>query len=97
MLHHQVLVVCHPEATAAERTALVEGLRALPAQIPSISTYDVSEDAGLAEGNAHIAIHATFSDETAWRAYLAHPAHRSLVDTLLDPIRASSMRMQWTA
>lgn len=94
MLHHHVLIECTADATAEQRRALVDALRSLPARIPQIASYEVHEDAGLAQGNAHVSIVASFADEAAFRAYVEHPEHVAVVTEHITPIKAGLMRLQ---
>lgn len=94
MLHHHVLVTFVPTATPPQHQAAAEALRALPATIAAIEAYEVHLDDGLAEGNAHLSIVATFADEAAWRSYVEHPDHVRVVAEHITPIWAASMRLQ---
>ena len=68
----------------ADLDGLVASLRRLPELIDEIRSYEVLADAGLAEGNAHVAVIGTFDDEAGWGAYLEHPEHQAVV---LEQIR----------
>lgn len=94
VLTHIVLVTVAEDASEEQVEALVEGLRALPAQIPEIARYEVHRDLGLAEGNAQVAIVAAFATPEGLATYIAHPAHRAAVRDLLDPISPSRLRIQ---
>lgn len=94
MLTHIVLVTIAPDTPEAQVTALVDGLRALPAQIPEIGDYQVGRDLGLAEGNAEVAIIAHFASPEDLATYIAHPAHQAAVRDLLEPISPTRMRIQ---
>lgn len=95
MLHHHVLITFVPTATPEQHRAVAEALRALPATITAIEAYEVHLDDGLAEGNAHLSIVATFADEAAWRAYLEHPDHVRVLNEHILPIRAAGLRLQY--
>ncbi len=92
---HVVLFTFTPEASPEQVDALVAGLAALPGQIPEIRGYDFGPDAGLRETNEEFAVVADFDDAESYKAYSAHPAHRRLVDELLNPIVASRHSMQY--
>lgn len=94
MLTHIVLVTIADDAPEAQVQALVDGLRALPGQIPEIGSYQVDRDLGLADGNAGVAIVAHFASPEDLATYIAHPAHVAAVRDLLDPISPSRMRIQ---
>lgn len=94
MLTHIVLISTSDDATDEQVEAVLAGLRALPEQIEAIATYDVGRDLGLAEGNATIAIQATFASPSDLDAYIAHPAHQQVVTDLIRPIATSVSRAQ---
>lgn len=97
MLTHLVLITV-PEGTADDRIdALVDGLRALPDQVEAIDTYRVERDLGLADGNATVAIQATFASPEALRTYIDHPAHQAVVTDLIRAIGATTVRAQVAA
>jgi hypothetical protein len=85
MIRHCVVVTVSPDTSDADRDGIVEALRGLPAQIPEIRSYEVGADLGLRDGNADIAIVASFDDEAGWRAYLSHPAHLQVIDQHFAP------------
>jgi hypothetical protein len=64
---------------------LVEALRGLPAQVPSLRSYVVGRDLGLAEANATVAVVADCDDEAGWRAYVDHPAHQQVLAERIRP------------
>lgn len=97
MLTHLVLITARPDATDEQVEAVIAGLRALPPQIAEIGGYEVGRDLGLAEGNATIAIQATFASPEDLQAYVGHPAHQQVVTDLIRPIAASVARAQVSA
>ena len=94
MLTHIVLITASDDATDEQVEAMVAGLRRLPEQIDAIGTYEVGRDLGLAEGNATVAIQATFASPAELQAYIDHPAHQQVVAELIRPIAASVSRSQ---
>jgi hypothetical protein len=97
VLTHLVLITARPDATDEQVDAVIAGLRALPPQIAEIGGYEVGRDLGLAEGNATIAIQATFASPEDLQAYVVHPAHQQVVTDLIRPIAASVARAQVSA
>ena len=94
MLTHIVLITV-TDGTPDDRVdALVDALRALPPQIDAIGTYQVERDLGLADGNATVAIQATFASPDDLRTYIDHPAHRAVATDLIRPIASSVARAQ---
>lgn len=82
MLRHLVLFVLDDRA---DIDRLVGSLRRLPDLIDEIRSYEVLVDAGLAEGNAQVAVIGTFEDEAGWRAYVEHPEHQAVVQQQIRP------------
>ena len=97
MLTHIVLITAADDATDEQVEAVVAGLRALPEQIEEIRGYEVGRDLGLAEGNASVAIQATFASPDDLEAYVVHPAHQQVVTELIRPFAASVTRAQVAA
>lgn len=60
----------------AERAALLEAIRGLPAKIPSLRSQELGESLGpaRAQGYTHVAL-GTFDDRDGLAAYLSHPDH----------------------
>ena len=85
-LTHVALFTWKPDVTEADIRALGDGLASLPGLVPGIQGYRFGPDAGLGEGNADFAVVAEFADVGAYRAYAAHPAHRDVIDRLVNPI-----------
>ncbi len=95
MLRHVVCFAWAESATPEQVDAVVDGLRALPAQIPEIRAYWVGADRGLVDGNGDLAVVADFDDVDAWRAYLAHPAHQAVAVERIRPITARRVAVQF--
>jgi hypothetical protein len=73
---------------------IVDALRELPAQIPELRSYVVGRDAGLAEGNATVAVVADVDDEAGWRTYTDHPAHRQVIAERIRPHLVARVAVQ---
>jgi Stress responsive A/B Barrel Domain len=65
--------------------ALVEDLRVMATEIPSIRRFDVGNDVGASEGNASIAVVADFDDQAGWQEYRDHPVHVALIAAKIRP------------
>lgn len=91
---HVVLFTFTAEATGEQRRAVLDGLAALPSQIPEIRGFRFGVDAGLAEGNADVAVVADFDDRAAYQTYARHPAHQALVAERIRPILAARAAAQ---
>lgn len=95
MIRHVVLFRWQAQTPDAAKTAVVDGLRALPAQIPQILRYEFGGDAGLSEGNFDFAVVADFADEAGYRAYAAHPEHQRLIQERIRPHLAERVAVQY--
>jgi hypothetical protein len=95
MLRHIVMLELKDGADA--RAAIVAALCALPADIPEIAALEAHTDAGLSAGNHDIVLTVDFADEAAFRAYLAHPAHRRVLQELILPAMAGMAAVQHSA
>ena len=78
----------------ADVAAIVASLRRLPDLIDHIRAYEVLADAGLADGNAHVAVICTFDDEAGWRSYVEHPEHQAVLQEQIRPHLTSRMALQ---
>ena len=95
MFRHVALFRFVPEATDEQKQAVVDGLRALPAQIPELLDYRVGPDAAVDAGNFDFAVVADFADAAAYRAYVVHPAHQAVATGSVRPILAERAAVQY--
>ena len=86
MLRHVVCLTFRAGTPPEAVDTLVDALRALPETIPEIRGSSTGTDAGLSDGNAHLAIVAEFDDADGWRAYQKHPEHQRVITELVRPI-----------
>ncbi len=86
MLRHMVLFDLADDADDAAVDAAVAALRGLAEEIDEVVELHVGRDAGLAEGNAGLALLVVTADAQAWRAYQAHPAHQEVVTQHVRPV-----------
>jgi hypothetical protein len=85
MFRHVVLLE-FDDTTSEEHIQLVASrLRELPAHLPSLRSYHVGRDLGLAAGNAHLAVIAEFDDTDGYIEYRDDPAHRRIIDEMILP------------
>ncbi len=87
LLTHVALFTWKPGTTDEQVAELSAGLAALPGLIPEIKGYRFGPDAGLAQGNVDFGVVAAFDSAEGYRAYAAHPAHRDVIERLIQPIR----------
>ena len=91
MLRHVVLLNLDADA---DLEGIVASLRRLPGLVDEIRTYEVLADAGLAEGNAQVAVIGTFDDAAGWQAYIDHPEHQAVVQEQIRPHLVSRSAIQ---
>lgn len=94
MIRHVAMFRWLEGTTADQVAAVAEGLRALPAQIASVRTYEAGPDLELGEGRWDFAVVATFDDAAGYQAYVDHPAHQAVATDLIGPIRADRAHAQ---
>jgi hypothetical protein len=94
MFRHISLLRWKPDATAAQRAAVPEALRALPSLIPTIRAYTLGEDVHETEGNYDLAIIADFDDKAGYIVYRDNPDHQRLIAELIRPILDSRAAVQ---
>ncbi len=93
-LRHVVTLTFRDDTTDEQLDTIVRGLRALPDAIAEIDEYVVGVDAGLAEGNATLAIVADFSSQAAYEVYRDHPAHQAVIHDHILPVIAGRSAVQ---
>lgn len=80
--------------TSAQIEAVRAGLSTLPGAVPSIRSYTHGPDARLGDGRWDYAVVADFDDASGFQAYVAHPAHVAVRDTLIAPLLADRANVQ---
>jgi hypothetical protein len=94
VFEHIGMLQLKPEATAAQRAAIVDGLNALTGLVPGLLEAHAAQDAGLREGNADIAFRMVFTDRAAWAEYGNHPAHVAVIHDRIAPVLAGKLFSQ---
>lgn len=76
MIHHVILWAFKDSVTAADRSAIVDAVRALDGQVPSLRSLAVGDNfsPARAQGYTHVLVE-TFTDCDALAAYATHPDH----------------------
>lgn len=95
MFRHVVCLTLRDDTPSEAVDEIVDALRALPPKIETIRSYSVGRDAGLAEGNAHVAIVADFDDAAGWRQYQEHPDHQRVIHELVAPYKSARSGAQF--
>lgn len=95
MIRHVVALTLLPEADAAARQSLLDGLLALPSLVPSIRHYSVGTDIGVNQGNADVIAIGDFDDVAGYLEYRDHPEHHRVIAELISPILAARSAIQY--
>jgi hypothetical protein len=95
MIRHIMLLTLRSDAPPDAAGTIVDALRALTGVIPSIRDYEAGVDLGIVPGNATVAATATFDDSAGYLEYRDHPAHRSVIERYIDPVRQSRAAVQF--
>jgi len=95
MIRHVVLFAWTSEATDKQKQQVAEELRALPPLITGLRSFQVGPDVGLIEGNFDFALVADFDDADSYLAYRNHPAHRAVVEQVIDPVAKQRVAVQY--
>jgi hypothetical protein len=95
MIRHIVLLTLRSGAPPEAAYQIVEALKSLPPVVPSIRDYQAGVDLGIVPGNSTIAATATFDDQAGYLEYRDHPAHREVIERLIDPVRESRASIQF--
>jgi len=95
MIRHVTLFTWTAGATDAQIREVATGLAALPPLMTGLRAYHFGPDAGLVRGNADFAVVADFDDAQSYLAYRGHPAHRAVVEQLVQPIAWSRVMLQF--
>lgn len=94
MFRHVVMFQWSPAAPETARGEAVEALRRWATQAATYGQVTVGTDAGLAEGNHHVAVVADFPDEASYRRYASDPDHLELVREHIAPLIDSRAAVQ---
>lgn len=95
MVRHVVLFRWKEGATPEQVDAVAAALGTLPGMIPGIRRFEFGSDLGLLPGRMDFALCADFDDEAEYLAYAEHPAHVEVMRRAIDPIRESTLSVQY--
>jgi hypothetical protein len=90
-----VLFAWIPEATDKQKHQVAEELGALPPLMTGLRSSQVGPDAGIIEGTFDFALVADFEDVESYLAYRNHPAHRAVVEQVINPIAKERVAVQY--
>jgi hypothetical protein len=92
---HIVLFRWKPDASPEAVAAAVEGLRALKAKIPGILDLSCGMNFSARSQGYETGLVVRFVDRAALEAYGPHPAHQEVVQSLIHPIRADIIAVDY--
>tara|TARA_R110000787_G_scaffold89099_1_gene188713 strand:+ start:210 stop:503 length:294 start_codon:yes stop_codon:yes gene_type:complete len=95
MIRHITLINFKADATQAQKEEALKAFQQLPQHIPGILEFHVGLDLGLLEGNASLAVQATFAKKEDFLAYSTHEAHGSVIFPVCGPIMAGYSTAQF--
>jgi hypothetical protein len=84
-----------PEANDQQKKQVTDELRTLPPLMTGLRSFLVGPDAGVVDGNFSFAVVADFDDARNYLAYRNHPAHRAIVEQVINPITRSRVAVQY--
>lgn len=94
-LIHIVLFKWKEDATPEAIEAVLTALRGLQGQIPGIVELTCGVNfSERSQGFTHGLV-VTFTDKAALETYGPHPAHRHVVETFINPIRADILAVDY--
>ncbi len=89
MIRHVVLLTWK-EGVSDEQIAKVnEAFTALPEKVPGIVNNSFGPDLSIFPGNADYVLILDVENEDDLQAYVAHPAHTELMESVTGPLMAS--------
>ena len=94
---HVVVLKLKPDATAEQKASILDGLAALPSQIPEILTFRVGLDLKLDPSGCHVGAVGTFESVDSYDVYAKHPAHVGVIEEHIKPVLEQRAAAQFTA
>jgi hypothetical protein len=87
VIHHVVLWAFKDSVPADDRAAIVDAIRALDGQVPSLRSLAVGLNVSpaRAQGYTHVLVE-TFADRDALAAYAIHPDHVPVLARLREAV-----------
>jgi len=95
MFRHVVLFRWADDASAEDRRAAVDALRAFGGDVQDLGRLTVGADAGVADGNFDAAVVVDFPDAGTYRRYASDPRHVAVVSDYVKPILARRVAVQY--
>ncbi|MEM1111265.1 MAG: Dabb family protein [Pseudomonadota bacterium] len=88
MIQHVTLIDFKAGTTDAQKAAVLAAFQTLPDHIAEIRDFRAGLDLSLLEGNAGIAVHATFDSPEDFLAYSSHGAHMEVIYPVCGDVMA---------
>jgi hypothetical protein len=95
MLRHVVLFTWSDAADEQRRATTIEALRRLRDDVGGMTSLEVTDDAGLVDGNADTVLIADFPDAEAFERYAKHPVHLAVIAEHVRPWLAGRSAAQY--
>jgi hypothetical protein len=96
MLRHVVLFAWNPGVTDNQKRQVIDELQTLPPLMGGLRAFHAGPDAGVVEGNDFdFALVADFDDAQSYLAYRGHPAHRAIIEQVINPITRQRVAVQY--
>ncbi len=95
MVEHLVMFKFKPDVSAAEMEAAAAALRALKDKIPGVIHLTAGMNFTERAAGAQMGLVVRLKDKAALDVYSNHPAHRTVVDTLIKPKVATILALDY--
>ena len=95
MIRHITLIHFKDDTTREQRSQTLKAFQQLPQHIPGILEFHAGLDLELLEGNAGLAVQATFANREDFLAYSIHEAHGTVVFPVCGPVMAGYSTAQF--
>ncbi|HVC38744.1 MAG TPA: Dabb family protein [Candidatus Dormibacteraeota bacterium] len=94
MVRHIALIKLRSDSPPGAARAAAQGLESLPAQIDAIRAFSVGTDLGVIAEDCDLALVADFASQADYLVYADHPAHRQVIEELIEPFLLRRYRGQ---
>mgnify|MGYP005837896343 CR=1 FL=1 len=95
MIEHIVLFKWKPETSPEQIAAAITGLQRLKTAIPGIVDLSCGQNFCDRAQGFQTALVVRFTDRNALETYQPHPAHQAVVHTLIKPIAADILAVDF--
>jgi hypothetical protein len=88
MIKHVTLINFKDDTSDEQKAAVLAVFQSLPQHISEIRDYAVGLDLNLLEGNAGLAVHASFDSQEDFQVYSVHAAHGEVIFPVCGEVMA---------